>query len=151
MSVRQSVWFPAWLLSSSPGLTEAVEPPALRKGNHPGDFPGSETLGYEQNYHGLVVSAEKRFSDNGSLMGSYTWSRSVGLIPTMFSQGQFNHCMGAPWGVTLTTTSMQPDPYRATALTCSDFRRLSDYPLTSLFRRRSTSRAVVRSSKYDQI
>jgi TonB dependent receptor-like, beta-barrel len=64
------------------------ENPILRKGNDPGDFPGSENLDYFQKYHGLIFTFDKRFSNSWSIAASYTWSRSTGLIPLMLFQGQ---------------------------------------------------------------
>jgi hypothetical protein len=79
-------------------LLNQEEPPTLRKGNHPGNFPGAEDLAYEQDYHGVVVSFAKRFISRWGLSGSYTWSRSKGLLPTMFAQGQFNPLYGSMLG-----------------------------------------------------
>jgi hypothetical protein len=64
--------------------------PIFRKGNDPGDFPGSENLNYTQQYHGLIFTFDKRLSKSWSLAASYTWSRSTGLNPQMFFQGQGN-------------------------------------------------------------
>jgi hypothetical protein len=71
-------------------LLSQVDVPLTRKGNDPGDFPGSENLRYFQKYHGLAFTFAKRYANNWSLNASYTWSRSEGLIPRMLSQAQFN-------------------------------------------------------------
>jgi hypothetical protein len=75
-------------------ILSQVEAPTLRKGNHPGNFPGAENLAYEQDYHGVLLSFAKRFTNKWSLGGSYTWSRSKGLTPDMFAQSQFNPLYG---------------------------------------------------------
>jgi hypothetical protein len=75
-------------------LLSQIEQPVLRKGNDPGNFPGAEDLDYEQSYHGVVFSFNKRFSKNWGLMASYTLSKSEGLIPRMLEQTQFNPFYG---------------------------------------------------------
>jgi hypothetical protein len=79
-------------------LLSQVDSPTLRKGNHPGNFPGAEDLAYEQDYHGVVVSFAKRFANRWGLSGTYTWSRSKGLLPDMFSQTQFSPLFGSTLG-----------------------------------------------------
>jgi hypothetical protein len=79
-------------------LLNAVELPVIRKGNDPGDFPGSEDMDYYQKYHGVLLTFTKRFSHGWSLNGSYTWSRSEGRIPRMLSQVQFNPFYGSRGG-----------------------------------------------------
>jgi hypothetical protein len=71
-------------------LLSQLDVPLTRKGNDPGDFPGSENLRYFQKYHGLAFTFTKRYANNWGLNASYTWSRSEGLIPRMLSQAQFN-------------------------------------------------------------
>ena len=71
-------------------LLSQLDEPRVRKGNDPGQFPGSEDLDYFQRYHGLAFTVTKRYANNWGLNGSYTWSRSRGLIPRMLSQAQFN-------------------------------------------------------------
>ena len=71
-------------------LLNITENPIFRKGNDPGDFPGSENLDYFQKYQGLIFTFDKRLSNNWSVAASYTWSRSTGLIPQMLFQGQGN-------------------------------------------------------------
>jgi hypothetical protein len=77
-----------------PLLNEVVKP-TFRKGNHPGNFPGAEALDYEQDYHGVSIIFRRRYSDNWSLMGSYTWSKSEGLIPRPWLQAQNNPFYGS--------------------------------------------------------
>ncbi|MEE8384667.1 MAG: TonB-dependent receptor, partial [Dehalococcoidia bacterium] len=71
-------------------MLSVVEPYTARKGNDPGEFPGSEDMDYYQKYHGVILTFDKRFADNWGLSASYTWSRSEGRIPRMLSQEQFN-------------------------------------------------------------
>jgi outer membrane receptor protein involved in Fe transport len=71
-------------------IQSQVELPVLRKGNDPGTFPGSENLDYFQRYHGLMISVGRKYAENWAVNGSYTWSRSEGLIPRMLAQEQFN-------------------------------------------------------------
>ncbi len=79
-------------------MLSAIELPVIRKGNRPGSFPGGEDLEYFQNYHGVAFTFDKRFSQNWSLGGSYTWSRSEGRIPRMLAQTQFNPFYGSSEG-----------------------------------------------------
>ncbi len=79
-------------------LLSQVEVPLRQKGNDPGDFPGAENLDYFQRYHGVVLSFNRRYANNWGLSGSYTWSRSEGLIPRMLAQAQFNPFYGSKEG-----------------------------------------------------
>jgi outer membrane receptor protein involved in Fe transport len=79
-------------------LLSQLDVPLTRKGNDPGDFPGSENLRYFQKYHGLAFTFAKRYANNWGLNASYTWSRSEGLIPRMLSQAQFNPFYGSREG-----------------------------------------------------
>jgi hypothetical protein len=79
-------------------LLNQLEAPILRKGNDPGNFPGAENLDYEQTYHGATFSLAKRFSSSWSLQGSYTWSKSEGLIPRPWFQAQNNPFYGSSTG-----------------------------------------------------
>jgi len=79
-------------------LFNEIEPPTRRKGNDPGDFPGAEDLDYTQRYHGVVLTLNKRFADDWSLMASYTWSKSEGLIPRPWFQAQNNPFYGSSVG-----------------------------------------------------
>ncbi|MFQ5789646.1 MAG: TonB-dependent receptor domain-containing protein, partial [Acidobacteriota bacterium] len=78
-------------------LLNEIGKPTLRKGNAPGNFPGAPE-GYEQDYHGVSFSLGKRFANNWSLMGSYTWSKSEGLIPRPWFQSQNNPFYGSTQG-----------------------------------------------------
>jgi hypothetical protein len=69
-------------------LLNIIDNPLLRKGNDPGNFPGSENLNFFQKYHGLIFTFDKRFSNRWSVAASYTLSRSTGLLPRMLFQGQ---------------------------------------------------------------
>ncbi len=79
-------------------LLSQVEIPLRRKGNDPGDFPGSENLDYEQTYNGLILTFDKRFADRWGLSVNYTWSKSEGLIPRPLDQRQFNPPYGGTEG-----------------------------------------------------
>lgn len=79
-------------------LLNIIENPQLRKGNSPGNFPGGEGLSYFQKYHGVILTYNTYISDRVSLTGSYTWSRSEGLIPRMLSQVQFSPFYGSREG-----------------------------------------------------
>jgi hypothetical protein len=80
-------------------LFNEVEAPTLRKGNRPGNFPGGEDLKYEQDYHGVVLTLNKRFANNWGLMASYAWSKSEGLIPRPWFQTQNNPFYGSQTGI----------------------------------------------------
>lgn len=72
-------------------LFSVIEQPTTRKGNRPG--PGSKAppgIEYNQQYEGVVLTLNKRYSDGWSLHSSYTWSDSTGFIPRPLSQGQGN-------------------------------------------------------------
>jgi hypothetical protein len=79
-------------------LLSIVDQPTIRKGNDPGDFPGSENLDYESQYDGVVFQFDKRYADNWGFSASYTWSRSEGVIPRPLSQVQFNPFYGSKEG-----------------------------------------------------
>jgi hypothetical protein len=79
-------------------LLSQVEIPLRRKGNDPGDFPGSEDMDYEQTYDGLILTFDKRFADRWGLSVNYTYSLSEGLIPRPLSQVQFNPPYGGTEG-----------------------------------------------------
>lgn len=69
-------------------LFSIIEQPTTRKGNGPG--PGSKAPGrsYNQQYEGVVLSFNKRYSDGWSFQSSYTWSDSTGFIPRPLQQSQ---------------------------------------------------------------
>ncbi len=70
-------------------LFSIIEQPTTRKGNRPGD--GSKAppgVSYNQQYEGVVVSFNKRYSDGWSMQSSYTWSDSTGFIPRPLLQSQ---------------------------------------------------------------
>jgi len=72
-------------------LISILEQPTTRKGNGPG--PGSAAppgIGYNQEYEGVVLSMNKRYSDGWSFQSSYTWSKSTGFIPRPLTQSQGN-------------------------------------------------------------
>ena len=79
-------------------LLNQIGAPTLRKGNDPGNFPGSESLDYEQFYQGASFTFGKRYSNNWSLQGSYTYSKSDGLIPRPWPQSQNNPFYGSKQG-----------------------------------------------------
>jgi hypothetical protein len=96
--ILDGVWAPVPFTDPFTGntytLLNQVERGIIQKGNDPGNFPGAENLDYEQKYHGVVLSFNKRFSDRWGLMASYTWSKSEGLLPRMLTQTQFNPFYG---------------------------------------------------------
>ena len=71
-------------------LFSIIEQPTTRKGNGPG--PGSKAPGrsYDQQYEGVVLSFNRRYSDGWSFQSSYTWSDSTGFIPRPLLQSQGN-------------------------------------------------------------
>ena len=88
-------------------LFNIIEAPIQTKGNDPGDFcrllPQATacqdgTPDYFQNYDGVLLTFEKRFSSNWALNANYTWSRSEGMIPRLLSSIQFNPFYGGTDG-----------------------------------------------------
>ena len=80
-------------------LANIIEQPTVRKGNRPG--PGSAAgagAEYQQKYRAVLLTFQKRFRNSGSLQGSYTYSKSTGLIPRMLSATQFNPFYGSREG-----------------------------------------------------
>ncbi len=77
-------------------LSQTVQP-TLVKGNTPGDFPGAPDK-YEQTYDGVVFTFAARDSSVWSLQGSYTYSRSEGLIPRPWYESQNNPFYGSSVG-----------------------------------------------------
>ena len=89
-------WNDPW--SGAPlSLLNELEPPTLVKGNTPGDFPGAPDK-YEQTYRGLVFSFAARNPGRLNVQGSYTWSRSTGLISRPWSQSQNSPFYGSQVG-----------------------------------------------------
>ena len=74
-------------------LLSQTEQPTLVKGNFPGDFPGAPEK-YEQTYDGVIFSFAAREASLWNLQGSYTWSRSEGLIPRPWPELQNNPFYG---------------------------------------------------------
>ena len=89
-------WTDPWS-GTSLSLLNEIEPPTLVKGNTPGDFPGAPEK-YEHTYDGLVVSFTARDAGRLNLQGSYTWSRSAGLISRPWSQSQNSPFYGSQVG-----------------------------------------------------
>ena len=71
-------------------LLDPIVLPTTRKGNTPGFTIDPDIDGYWQEYWALIFTFERRFTDFWSMMASYTYSESTGLIPTFYHQGQFN-------------------------------------------------------------
>jgi hypothetical protein len=96
------VWEPASVVDPFTGqsysLLSQVQIPTRRKGNDPGDWPGSENLDYEQTYDGVILTFDKRMSNRWGLFLNYTWSKSEGLIPRPLNQRQFNPPYGGTEG-----------------------------------------------------
>jgi hypothetical protein len=66
--------------------------PTIRKGNRPGAGSLAPDDEYHQDYRAAVFTFERRHREGWSLMSSYTWSRSEGLLPRPDLQSQ-----GAPF------------------------------------------------------
>jgi hypothetical protein len=67
-------------------LLKEVERPIIQKGNGPDLSPNivqilGEQPRYQTDYHGVLLTVDKRFSNGWGLFGSYTWSKTEGLIP----------------------------------------------------------------------
>ncbi|MGH9465276.1 MAG: TonB-dependent receptor domain-containing protein [Thermoanaerobaculia bacterium] len=67
---------------------EGCQAPTIRKGNRPGVGSLAPDEEYHQDYRAAILTLERRHSDGWSMMGSYTWSRSEGLIPRPSLQTQ---------------------------------------------------------------
>lgn len=83
-------------------LSQTVQP-TLVKGNHPGDFPGAPEK-YEQTYDGVLFTFAARDAGLWNLQGSYTFSKSHGLIPRPWFESQNNPFYGS-------TTGQDPNAY----------------------------------------
>jgi hypothetical protein len=79
-------------------LLNRIEEATVRKGNGPGFTAAGFIPEYYQDYTGATVSFRRRYAGGWSLMSSYTWSESDGLIPRMLSQSQFNPFYGSREG-----------------------------------------------------
>jgi hypothetical protein len=87
------------LLNVIPG-----QEPILTRGNHPGNqceiAPWASMCAngplpdYHSNYHGLLFTFEKRFSDKWALNMNYTWSKVEGLSARPLSQNANNPSYG---------------------------------------------------------
>jgi outer membrane receptor protein involved in Fe transport len=75
-------------------LLDPIEFPTARKGNKPGFTIDPEADEYWQKYWAIVLTFNRRFTDNWSMQASYTYSESTGLIPRFLSQWQFNPFYG---------------------------------------------------------
>ena len=78
-------------------LLSQTEQPTLVKGNHPGDFPGAPDK-YEQTYDGVLFTFAARDASLWSVQGSYTYSKSHGLIPRPWYESQNNPFYGSGQG-----------------------------------------------------
>ena len=78
-------------------LLSQTEQPTLVKGNHPGDFPGAPDK-YEQTYDGVIFTFAARDAGRWNLQGSYTYSKSHGLIPRPWYESQNNPFYGSTVG-----------------------------------------------------
>lgn len=72
--------------------------PTIRKGNRPGDGSLAPDAEYYMDYRAAILTFERRHAGGWSLMGSYTWSKSEGLIPRPLAQTQFNPFYGSTEG-----------------------------------------------------
>jgi outer membrane receptor protein involved in Fe transport len=71
-------------------LLDQVEQPTIIRGNKPGFTANPAVDRYYQEYYGILLTFNRRFTDWWSLRANYTYSKSNGLIPRMLSQTQFN-------------------------------------------------------------
>lgn len=78
-------------------LLSQTAQPTLVKGNSPGDFPGAPEK-YEQTYDGVLFTFGARDTSLWSVQGSYTYSRSHGLIPRPWYESQNNPFYGSGQG-----------------------------------------------------
>lgn len=78
-------------------LLNQVAQPTLVKGNHPGDFPGAADT-YDQTYNGVILTFAARDAGLWNIQGSYTYSKSEGLIPRPWFQSQNNPFYGSGTG-----------------------------------------------------
>ncbi len=67
-------------------LLQEIERPVIQQGNGPELSPNivwilGEQPRYQTDYHGVLLTIDKRFSNGWGLFGSYTWSKTEGLIP----------------------------------------------------------------------
>ena len=70
----------------------------MRKGNRPGAGSLAPNDEYYQEYQAAILTFERRQRDGWSLMGSYTWSRSEGLVPRPGAQTQGSPFFGGTDG-----------------------------------------------------
>jgi len=75
-------------------LLDPIVYPTTRKGNQPGFTVDPNIDGYWQEYWALIFTFERRFTDFWSMMASYTYSESTGLIPRFLEETQFNPFYG---------------------------------------------------------
>jgi hypothetical protein len=71
-------------------LLNQVEQPTIIRGNKPGFTANPAVDEYYQEYYGVLLTFNRRFTDWWGLRANYTYSKSNGLIPRMLSQTQFN-------------------------------------------------------------
>lgn len=81
-------------------LLHEVDRPAIQKGNGPDLTPNilqilGEQPRYQTDYHGVLLTLDKRFSNGWGLFGSYTWSKAEGLIPDPISEDVGSEVFGA--------------------------------------------------------
>ncbi len=71
-------------------LLDPIESPTVRKGNRPGFTVDPNANEYWQEYWAVILTFERRFADFWSMRANYTYSKSTGLIPRYYHQGQNN-------------------------------------------------------------
>jgi hypothetical protein len=69
--------------------------PTVRKGNRPGVGSLAPGEDYHQEYSALMLTLDRRYADGWSLKGSYTWSKSKGLLPRPQIQSQGSTLYGS--------------------------------------------------------
>jgi outer membrane receptor protein involved in Fe transport len=71
-------------------LLDPIVDPSVRKGNKPGFTVDPNADEYWQEYWAIILTFERRFTDSWSMKANYTYSKSWGLIPRYYHQGQNN-------------------------------------------------------------
>jgi hypothetical protein len=85
-----------WMLANI--CDDGCVAPTIRKGNRPGAGSLAPDEPYNQDYRAFILTFQKRYSKGWSMMGSYTWSRSEGLIPNPGNQSQGSPLYGDLYG-----------------------------------------------------
>jgi outer membrane receptor protein involved in Fe transport len=79
-------------------LLDPIVFPTVRKGNRPGHTAAGFLDDYWNEYWGVVLTVNRRFSDWWGMQASYTYSDSTGLNPRALDQWQNNPLYGSREG-----------------------------------------------------